>query len=92
VINAIQFSLLQTAMKFELLTNEILLDLFEFLDAVDLLRAFSDINTRFDSLLFTNFHAYQLDFQLISSSQIDFIESFISNSFLASRTSMVCSM
>jgi hypothetical protein len=89
VINAIQFSLLQTAMKFELLTNEIL---FEFLDAVDLLRAFSDINTRFDSLLFTNFHAYQLDFQLISSSQIDFIESFISNSFLASRTSMVCSM
>jgi len=55
-------------MKFELLANEILLDLFEFLDAAYLLRAFSGINTRFGSLLFTHFHSYQLDFQLVSKS------------------------
>jgi hypothetical protein len=55
-------------MQFEQLPNELLLDLFEFLDAVHLLRAFSGLNSRLNTLLFTHLQAYQLDLRFISKS------------------------
>jgi hypothetical protein len=60
-------------MKFEELANELLLDLFELLDAVPLLRAFHNLNSRFNTLLFTHFRAYHLDFRSLSKHNFDII-------------------
>jgi len=53
-------------MTLESLCNELLIDLFELLNAVDLLRAFHGLNTRFNSLLFKHFRTYRVDFRSIS--------------------------
>jgi hypothetical protein len=49
----------------EALANEILLELFEFLDAVELFRAFYDLNNRFNTLLLTHFRAYRINFHSV---------------------------
>jgi len=53
-------------MSLELLANEIILDLFEYLDAINLLRAFYGLNDRFDQLLLIKHQRYYLDFCSIS--------------------------
>ncbi|CAF5155701.1 unnamed protein product, partial [Rotaria magnacalcarata] len=50
----------------ESLSNELLLDLFELFDVVNLLRAFSGLNTRFNSLLYTDVRSYRVDLRSIS--------------------------
>ena len=53
-------------MSLELLSNEVLLYLCDFLDDVHLFRAFYGLNDRFDSLLFTSGRMYHLDFRSVS--------------------------
>jgi hypothetical protein len=60
-------------MSLELLSNELLLDLFEFLTVIDLLHAFHGLNARFDTLLLVNFRAYHLDFRSISKTAFDMV-------------------
>ncbi|CAF2595548.1 unnamed protein product [Rotaria sp. Silwood2] len=50
-------------MKFQELANELLLELFEFIDFVYLLRAFYSLNSRFNKL---HYRIYHLDFQFVS--------------------------
>ncbi|CAF1439078.1 unnamed protein product [Adineta steineri] len=58
-------------MNFETLANELLLDIFEYLSAVDLLRAFHQLNKRFNNLLFIHYKTYHLDFRSISKCDFD---------------------
>jgi hypothetical protein len=51
----------------ESLSNELFIDLFELFNAVDLLRTFHGLNTRFDSLLFIYFRSYRIDFRSIDN-------------------------
>jgi hypothetical protein len=60
-------------MNLESLANELLLDLFEFLSAVHLLRAFHGLNSRFDTLLLAHFGTYHLDFRSISKTDFDIV-------------------
>jgi hypothetical protein len=60
-------------MNLELLANELLLELFGFLNSVHLLRAFSDLNSRFDTLLIVHFRVHALDFQTASRHDFDII-------------------
>ncbi len=60
-----------TKMKLESLANELFLDLFEFVTTIDLLRAFRGLNNRFDTLLFTHFRGYHLDFESMSKHDFD---------------------
>lgn len=53
--------------------NELLLDLFEYLSSVDLLRAFSGLNHRFDHLLITHFRNHALDLRSISKRDFDLL-------------------
>jgi hypothetical protein len=53
-------------MKFEWLPNEIILDIFEYLDAIHLLRGFYDLNSRLNQLLKISFKSYHLDFRSVS--------------------------
>lgn len=54
-------------MNFELLANELLLDLFEYLDTNDLFHAFYNLNIRLNELLFTHCQLHgNLNFQSIS--------------------------
>ena len=53
-------------MQFESLANELLLDLFEFFDAVHLLRAFIGLNSRFNQLLNHHFQLHELSLQSLS--------------------------
>lgn len=57
-------------MSLESLSNELLLDLFEYFPGVSLLHAFFNLNDRFDSLVFVHFQSHDLNFR--SSSQYDF--------------------
>jgi len=57
--------------QFESLQNELLIDLFEYLDTVHLLRAFFGLNSRFDQLLSEQFRSYHLDFRHISKDDFD---------------------
>jgi hypothetical protein len=52
-------------MSLELLCNELLLYVFEFLDDVHLFRAFYGLNHRFNALLFDRNRNYCLDFRSI---------------------------
>ena len=56
-------------MHFELLPNEIFLDLFDYLNDIDLLRAFHDRNERFNILLYNQYRQYTLKFNSISKSR-----------------------
>ncbi|CAF1571197.1 unnamed protein product [Adineta ricciae] len=57
-------------MPLESLANELLLDIFECINAIDLFRAFYGLNTRFNELLLVHARTYHVDFQL--ASQHDF--------------------
>ncbi|CAF1042442.1 unnamed protein product [Rotaria sordida] len=57
----------------ESLANELLLYLFEFLDGIHLFRAFHNLNSRFNHLLFIHFRAYRFDFRSISKYEFDII-------------------
>ncbi|UJR19556.1 hypothetical protein I4U23_022686 [Adineta vaga] len=58
-------------MLLESLANELLLDLFEFLDGIDLLRAFGGLNCRFETLLHRYVLDYHLDFRFVSKRDFD---------------------
>jgi hypothetical protein len=58
-------------MNLEALANELLLDLFECLDAVHLFHAFSGLNARFDNLLLIHFQSYHFDFRLVTKSNFE---------------------
>jgi hypothetical protein len=60
-------------MHFECLANELILDLFEFLDTNHLLQAFFGLNTRFNQLLLTKFRSYRLDFRSISKHDFEIV-------------------
>lgn len=60
-------------MQFESLPNEFFFDLFEYFDAVSQLRAFSGLNSRFDTLLYKHFRAYHLDLRRISKRDFDIL-------------------
>ncbi|CAF2737583.1 unnamed protein product [Rotaria sp. Silwood2] len=61
-------------MNLESLSNELLLDLFEYLSVVHLLRAFRGLNVRFDTLLCTHFQVYgHLNFQSVSKHDFDIV-------------------
>ena len=51
---------------FESLADELLLDLFEFFNAIDLFRSFHGLNSRFNNLLLHLFRSYRLNLQGIS--------------------------
>ncbi|CAF1347875.1 unnamed protein product [Rotaria sordida] len=59
--------------QFESLANELLLDLFEFLDTTYLIRAFLGLNSRFDQLLYIHFQTNYFSFQSISKEDFDII-------------------
>ncbi|CAF4281305.1 unnamed protein product [Rotaria sp. Silwood2] len=59
-------------MSLELLANELLLDLFEYLNAYNLFRAFHGLNARFNQLLFIQLQKYYLDFRLISKNNFEY--------------------
>ncbi|CAF4886877.1 unnamed protein product [Rotaria sp. Silwood1] len=59
--------------QFESLANELLLDLFEFLDTTYLIRAFFGLNSRFDHLLYIHFQTNQFSFQSISKEDFHII-------------------
>ncbi len=48
-------------MKFEELPNELLFNIFEFLNIIDLFHAFHGLNYRLDKLLFNDQQKYHLD-------------------------------
>ncbi|CAF1228967.1 unnamed protein product [Adineta steineri] len=60
-------------MKLESLSNELFFELFEYLNGVHLIRAFHDLNFRFNKLLFVHFRQFQFDFRSISKRDFDFI-------------------
>jgi hypothetical protein len=60
-------------MNFELLPNEILLDLFDYFNGVDLLRAFYGLNSRFKFLLYKQFRFYCFQFSSITKRNFDMI-------------------
>jgi hypothetical protein len=60
-------------MSLESLANELLLDLFEYLPAVQLLRAFHGLNARFDNLILIHFRTYRLDFRAASKEDFDIV-------------------
>ncbi|CAF1281179.1 unnamed protein product [Adineta steineri] len=60
-------------MNLELLPNEILLDIFQYLHGVDLLRAFYDLNYRFNFLLHNQYRPYCFNFDFLSKRTFDMI-------------------
>ncbi|CAF1354795.1 unnamed protein product [Adineta steineri] len=59
--------------QLELLSNELLLELFEYLNTHHLLQAFFGFNDRFNQLLYTHFRDHQLNFHSISKDNFDLI-------------------
>ncbi|CAF2805783.1 unnamed protein product [Rotaria sp. Silwood2] len=60
-------------MNLESFSNELLLDLFEYLSAVNLIRAFYNLNFRINNLILIHFQCYDLNFRSISQSDFNFI-------------------
>jgi hypothetical protein len=61
-------------MCFELIPNELLFDLFEYLSSVDLFHAFNGLNIRFDNLLIEYFQVRKsIDFRLIYKEDLNLI-------------------
>ncbi len=61
-------------MNLESLANELLLDLFEFLNDAHLLRAFHNLNLRFNNLLFDYFRTSgRLDFRSITKHDFNIV-------------------
>ena len=53
-------------MDLERLANELLLNIFEYFSATQLVRAFHGLNKRFDGLVFIHFQSYRFDFRATS--------------------------
>src|SRR5437868_6499622 len=60
-------------MHLESLANELLLELFEFLDGVDLFRAFYGLNSRFNKLLLLHNKNFDFNFERIPKEDFDII-------------------
>jgi hypothetical protein len=60
-------------MNFEVLPNEILLDLFDYFDDVDLFRVFYGLNSRFNFLLYNQFRIYRFNFKSVSQRTLDMV-------------------
>jgi hypothetical protein len=60
-------------MSLELLPNELLFDIFDYLDGVNLLRAFYGLNFRFNFLLYNQYQTYRLQFQAVSKRNFDIV-------------------
>jgi hypothetical protein len=60
-------------MKFEELANELLIELFEFIDFIHLLRTFYDLNSRFNNLIFIHYRKYHLNFRSVSKYEFNII-------------------
>ncbi|CAF0933660.1 unnamed protein product [Rotaria sordida] len=60
-------------MNLESLPNQLLIDIFELLDSIQLLRAFHDLNIRFNKLLFSYFELYSLNFRSVLKHDFDII-------------------
>ncbi|UJR19860.1 hypothetical protein I4U23_022993 [Adineta vaga] len=58
-------------MSLELLANELLLLLFEYLNGIYLFRAFYNLNSRFDTLLIEYFRKHSFDFHFVSKQEFD---------------------
>ena len=58
-------------MKLESLPNEILLDLFDYLNDIDLLRIFYGLNSRFNLLLYKQYPFYSFHFGFIAKRVVD---------------------
>ncbi|CAF1482220.1 unnamed protein product [Adineta steineri] len=67
-------------MRFEELPNEIIYEIFDYLSAIDLLRCFFNLNSRFNKLLDQQLNKSHLDFRRISKVNFDYIcEKYISS-------------
>ncbi|CAF4578788.1 unnamed protein product, partial [Rotaria magnacalcarata] len=65
---------LKTAMNqmaLESLSNDLLRHLFELFDPANILRAFSGLNTRFNSLLYADIQSYCVDLRLMQVNESD---------------------
>ena len=60
-------------MNFEVLPNEIILDLFEYISINDLFSGFFDLNARFSQLLCIQFQRFHLDLRLLSKTKFNHI-------------------
>jgi hypothetical protein len=60
-------------MNLEFLPNEILFNIFDYIDGVNLLRAFYGLNSHFDSLLNSQFQNYHFKFNFISKGDFDMV-------------------
>ncbi|CAF0843958.1 unnamed protein product [Rotaria sordida] len=60
-------------MNLKLLANELLLDIFEYFHAVELLQTFHRLNKRFDNLIFTHFRTHRFDFRTASKQDFDIV-------------------
>jgi AAA+ ATPase superfamily predicted ATPase len=58
-------------MNFELLPNEIILDLFEYFSTIHLFHAFFGLNSRFNKLISQQFQKFHLDFLFISKTNFN---------------------
>ncbi|CAF1051607.1 unnamed protein product [Adineta steineri] len=76
-------------MNFELLPNEIFLDLFDYFNGMDLLHTFYNLNFRFNFLLYKQFRKYKFDFNCISKRNFDLICQH-HLSFIADRIITLC--
>ena len=82
---------IQDKMHFECLPNELLLIIFEYIDAIHIFRSFYDLNTRFHQLLCTKFRSYRLDlrsiskhdFQIICQQHLPFITDRVNSLYLS---------
>ena len=54
------------SMNFESLANELLFNLFEYLSTADIICAFSNLNSRFNRIIFAHLHGCYLNFKSIS--------------------------
>lgn len=58
-------------LKLESLPNEILLELFYYIDGIQLIQVFSKLNIRFHNLLFNSFKQYSFNFQSVFKKDLD---------------------
>jgi hypothetical protein len=59
--------------RFESLPNETIIEIFEFLDGAHLHRAFHNLNTRFNSLLFDSVPNYRFNLRCINKREFDML-------------------
>jgi len=57
----------------EFLSNELFLELFEYLSSIDLVQSFFNINHRFNNLIYIHLQTHYLDFQSCTKTQFDFL-------------------